>query len=361
MPSGYKALLNSIRGVAPVAGPAAVGAPGTLPGAPGVGGSVIAGQQPQVPDPNATALAAVLANLGNLGNLGNLFKGTGSIQVPNYPALSTQQSSNINSLLASPDPRADPQAYYDTFRRAAETGTARGIAGSPLANETAYRMTDEERLRRQGLGTNMLSQALAQANAVLPLPAFMTTPDAQQSWQWLANLIKSAPDPEAARQEALRLAQVGINQGYAGSGGNRYAGGGGGTYFTPNIPSIPQANNIRGGGGTMPVGYSDRPGGTPQYFPESGRTNPWSNEPLAGEYTQPGDILPTSEALQGEYNLPGDIFQSPSPGSYSTSPGTSPMSSLPDNFFDMSSSQQDDYLSQLLDVPYYSEGSNPYE
>jgi len=353
MPSGYEALLNSIRGIPsmPAGGGVAPGAvPGVLTGAPGIGGSIIAGQQPQVPNPTTTGSSAIGGNISNLPNLQNLFTGTGSIQVPNYPALSSTQSGNIQSLLASPDPRSDPQAYYDTFRRAAESGTARGVAGSPLANETAYRMTDEERLRRQQLGSNMLSQALAQANAVLPLPAFMTTPDAQQSWQWLANLIKSAPDPEAARQEALRLGQVGINQGYTGSGGNRYSGGSGGTYFTPNIPSIPQANTIRSGGGTMPVGWADRPGGTPSYYPEG-------QQPFPGEYTQPGDILPTSEALQGEYTLPGDIFSSP------TNPGPADMSmgGLPDNFFDMSSSQQDDYLSQLLDVPYYAEGYNPYE
>ncbi len=333
MPSGYEALLNSIRGITPTPAAGSTPAiPGVLTGAPGIGGSIIAGQQPQVPNPTTTGSSAIGGNISNLPNLQNLFTGTGSIQVPNYPALSSTQSGNIQSLLASPDPRADPQAYYDTFRRAAESGTARGVAGSPVANETAYRMTDEERLRRQELGTNMLSQALAQANAVLPLPAFMTTPDAQQSWQWLANLIKSAPDPEAARQEALRLGQVGINQGFAGSGGNRYSGGGG-TSFIPNIPSIPQSNTIRSGGGTLPVGYADRPGGIPQYFPQD------------------------KEPLQGEYTLPGDIFSSP------TNPGPADVSmgGLPDNFFDMSSGQQDDYLSQLLDVPYYSEGSNPYE
>ena len=51
----------------------------------------------------------------------------------------------------------NPPAYFaDVDRRAAEVAAGRGISGSEAGFGTGLRMTDEERIRRQTLGTNLL-------------------------------------------------------------------------------------------------------------------------------------------------------------------------------------------------------------
>lgn len=50
-----------------------------------------------------------------------------------------------------------PAQFADTARRAAEMGAGRGISGSTAAFGAGLRMTDEERLRRQALGAELLT------------------------------------------------------------------------------------------------------------------------------------------------------------------------------------------------------------
>lgn len=205
-------------------------AAGTLPGAPGTGGSIAAGQKPQVPDPTKTALDAILGNLANLANVRKLFNRT-STAVGITPGMTSQEGKNISALLHP------PAEFVDTNRMAAEAGTGTGVAGSPAAETRGYRMTDEERLRRQVLGSQLLSQLASRASSILPIPSFMVSPEAQQLWKNLANTIAGAADPEAAFQRAFGLAKSGIRSGlgagYGGgaprvvnpvTGGNTYAG-----------------------------------------------------------------------------------------------------------------------------------------
>lgn len=187
--------------------------PGTLTGAPGIGGSPAAGQKPAVPDPRATQANSLAANLANLSKLRQLFNQT-SQAVGIGSGMMQSETANINSLLNP------PSQFVDINRMAAEAGTGTGVAGSPAAETRGYRMTDEEMLRRRLLGSNLLSQRANRANAILPLQNFMLRPENQQAWQNLANMVASAPDPELAFQRALELARTGINQGFgAGYGG----------------------------------------------------------------------------------------------------------------------------------------------
>lgn len=50
-----------------------------------------------------------------------------------------------------------PAQFTDTARRAAEMGTGRGISGSTAAFGAGLRLTDEERLRRQAMGSELLT------------------------------------------------------------------------------------------------------------------------------------------------------------------------------------------------------------
>jgi hypothetical protein len=50
-----------------------------------------------------------------------------------------------------------PEMFTDVSRRAAETAAGRGVAGSDAGFGTALRMTDEERLRRIGMGTGLVT------------------------------------------------------------------------------------------------------------------------------------------------------------------------------------------------------------
>lgn len=186
---------------------------GTLTGAPGTGGSPAAGQKPAVPDPRATQADALAGNLANLAKYRQLLNQT-SQAVGVGPGMRQSESENIRALL---DP---PSQYVDINRMAAEAGTGTGVAGSPAAETRGYRMTDEEMLRRRLLGSNLLSQVAARATSILPPLSMLIRPETQQTWKNLANMIKAAPDPEAAFRRALGLAQSGINRGFgAGYGG----------------------------------------------------------------------------------------------------------------------------------------------
>lgn len=288
--------------------PGAAGGTGTLTGAPGTGGSPAAGRIPGVPDPTATATSAITGNISNLPGLEKLFQGIGGTMVPNYPALSATQSGNIASLLGSPDPRATPGAYGDEFRHAAETGAGLGIGGSAAEGAMGYRMSDRERIARQAQGTSMLSAALGQANQVLPLQNFQTTPQQSQEWQYMANLMKAAPDPELAWQRAMQLAREGINRGY----GAGYGAGGGAS--APRSAGPAPAQSI----GYAPPPVYRAPG------PVTDAT-PWERSPI--------DI--------GDVNLGGSLSGQ----------------LTPENWGALTNQQQQDYLAQLMQASYTPEGT----
>jgi hypothetical protein len=196
--------------------PGAAGSPGALLGLPGIGGSAAAGQRPQVPDPSLTAGNALAGNLANLARLSQLFNRT-SAAVGVTPEFTSGESDLISRLQNAP---RFLREYPDEARKVGEWGAFQGQSGSPAQETLGYRLTDEERLRRQLLGSNLLSQRAQRANTILPLQQFMQTPNERQLWENFASILRSGADPELAFRRAIDLARQGINQGYqAGYGG----------------------------------------------------------------------------------------------------------------------------------------------
>lgn len=82
-----------------------------------------------------------------------------SMGIPNYSGLTQTESGNIANLL-------HPTDFSDVQRRAAEQAVGGGYSGSNFAGVEGLHMTEEERIRRQLLGSQMLSGAAAR----LPRP-----------------------------------------------------------------------------------------------------------------------------------------------------------------------------------------------
>lgn len=82
-----------------------------------------------------------------------------TLGIPNYAGLMKTQSGNIASLL-------NPTDFSDQQRQGAEMAVGSGTAGSQFSENNTLKLTEDERLRRQQLG----SQILNSATASLPPP-----------------------------------------------------------------------------------------------------------------------------------------------------------------------------------------------
>jgi hypothetical protein len=76
-----------------------------------------------------------------------------ALGVPGYAGLSASESGNIASLL-------HPTDFSDQQRQGAEQAVAGGFAGSQFGDINTLHLTENERLRRQLLGSQMLSNAV---------------------------------------------------------------------------------------------------------------------------------------------------------------------------------------------------------
>lgn len=117
----------------------------------------------------------------------DVVSGYNQTRVPDMQTLEQSSSDQIAGLL-------NPPAFFaDTSRMAAELGSGRGVSGSGAAASTAVRMTDEERLKRIALGSELLSQAAERYPAMQPpgTENFIMTPYQQGTldlgWQELQN------------------------------------------------------------------------------------------------------------------------------------------------------------------------------
>lgn len=72
--------------------------------------------------------------------------------IPNYANLTAIESGNIANLL-------NPTNFADQQRQAAEKAVAGGFQGSGLANQLGYNLTEDEKIRREQLASQMLSGA----------------------------------------------------------------------------------------------------------------------------------------------------------------------------------------------------------
>lgn len=206
-----------------VAGGGVPGSPGTLTGAPGVGGNAEYGQKPQVPDPAATQAGAIGGNIGNLAGLyglgGDLNKWSNQqalqayeANLPGYTANRALESGNVASHLAG---NLSAGTKANLINMAAERGIATGTYGSPNS--------DAALLRALGLTTEALQsqgqQEFARQIANTPIGQqfnynpFLVTPAQLQEWQNYANLISSAPDPALAGMNNMNMARLGQRTG----------------------------------------------------------------------------------------------------------------------------------------------------
>lgn len=147
-----------------------------------------------------TRAAATLSDLPRLNAQQQADQQSANLgRIPEAGPLEAKSSADIMALLNP------PSMFPDTSRHAAELAAIRGIPGSPAAASTAVRMTDEERLRRIGLGQQFLSAALAR-NPAAPLinPAqFMLTPY-QAAQLDLENRRLRLGENEASYQDRIR-------------------------------------------------------------------------------------------------------------------------------------------------------------
>lgn len=118
-----------------------------------VNGVPVAGQG-NVDAAKAVQAGMALAPAINQANLNYL-----NLGIPHYGALTQTESGNIENLL-------HPTDFSDVQRRAAEQAVGGGYAGSGFAGLEGLHQTEEEKIRRQMIGSNMLSGAAAR----LPAP-----------------------------------------------------------------------------------------------------------------------------------------------------------------------------------------------
>lgn len=295
--------------------PVAPSSPGALAGLSAYGGSPAAGRIPQVSDPTTTAAAALTGNQANMPYLSTLFNQVGATLVPQFTGLQELEAQNIADLLAG------KFEVPEAFRRVAEMGTQMGPGGGESdAYKTAEilfgrRMAEEAK----AMGAKRFSDAIARSRGVLDLEKFLQTPEQRQAWQWLADQLRAAPDPEEAFKRALSLIREGITRGFNTSRGPLGGGGGPTTLTNPsNTSSIIQ----RFGG----PGQQSNPGtGTPSAGPGWGYLVPSGGGPGFGTtgglpFTIPGSPGPGSTLTgpfspasvltgmpEGGYETPGDV------------------------------------------------------
>lgn len=193
------------------------GGAATLPGAPSTGYNPAYGGIPNVPNPTATAAAANAGNAANLPGLEstaanlnpfnqNQLLGQYNMAIPNYAALTQTASGNAMQQLSGQVPT---DVINELLTGAAERGITGGMPGSPNSNAAYLRALGLTSIGQQATGMQNLHQLTADAPIAKPFdPASMfVTPEQEQEAQMAANLYASAPNPAAAAQNAISLAQ----------------------------------------------------------------------------------------------------------------------------------------------------------
>lgn len=212
-------------GAAPA--PGATTAAGTLQGAPATGYTAASGGIPQVPSPQTTQTQAISGNIAALPQLQGLASGvnafnlgqlTGQYQagIPQYNAMIGESSGNILSALKGEVPSDVVNLIQQS---AAERGIATGVPGSPNTNAAYLRALGLTSLGQQQYGETALTAAMARAPKVglYNVAGDMVSPEQQQQAAYMANVLASSPVPQAAYNQALWAAMMGMNRGYGGA------------------------------------------------------------------------------------------------------------------------------------------------
>lgn len=231
-------------------------AAGTLTGT-STGGSATAGGVPAVPDPAVTQAKVLQGNLQNLPyvfDLGGQANAWANEQarraletnLPGYTANLGQESANVANLLAG---RVSPETMANIGIAAAERGINVGT-GSPNANAAMLRALGLTTESLQAQGAQQFAQMIAQTpiGKQFDYQAFLNLPSEEQQWQYLANVLKSSPDPAAAQFLDALMAMQGQRAGYGAT--NQPYGRKPSMYdMLPRTSSTPSVSYPIGGGG----------------------------------------------------------------------------------------------------------------
>lgn len=176
------------------------------------------GGKPAVPDPTAVLRDAIAANLAMMGDI----KGLGAKaskyfwnqtvgRVPGYEDMAAQSAKNIGSMLRGEVP-AD--VLYNLGQGAAERGITRG---GGFSNADYLRSLGLTSLGLMGEGEKGLTGALQRAESIplFDISKYMLSPQEIYNAMFQANVIGAAPDPAAARADALNT----VNQASKTTGG----------------------------------------------------------------------------------------------------------------------------------------------
>lgn len=216
-------------------GPAA-GAPGMLANPRAGLGSEAAGYIPNVPDPNATWQSTIDDNVANFGYLKNLIdlynkdslERAIANQETTLPGSTDLRGQIMENLAAKARGELSPSTISGLWQRGAERGIATGLSGSQAANTAVMRALglSSEALQTQAIDEFAKAVALSPVAQQVDWTRFFQLPNDRQQWEYLAEVLRASPDPEARRLAEMAAAQAGAATGLALSGG--LGGGGGG-------------------------------------------------------------------------------------------------------------------------------------
>lgn len=196
-------------------------AAGVLPGSDVQEGSGAYGAVPQVPSPQASQAAAMQGNISNLANIQQLMAALDQQQaknvlapfqqgIPNWGPAMGQAMANVTQGLGGV---VNSDVWTNLQRAAAERGI--GI-GSPLSPNAQTNLLQMLGLTSYGVQQDALKNLLNVMGSIPKISPFnpaqmLVSPTDQQEWQYMANLMRAAPNPELARQAELASLMGGIS------------------------------------------------------------------------------------------------------------------------------------------------------
>lgn len=187
------------------------------------------GEIPSVPSPGTTSVDVLLSNINNLSNIGTLGAGLttqGSANamqplnaaLPGLPGILKGAVGNIGAQTRGQIP---PDVLALLQRQAAERGISSGMGPtSPNIGASYLKSVYDASTNLMNTGFGNLGRIMG---SIPTGPQFnpqtmLTTPNEQQMWQYLANVLKAAPDPTKAAAANLGMLLRGLNRGTRATG-----------------------------------------------------------------------------------------------------------------------------------------------
>ncbi len=184
------------------------------------------GTIPQLPDPVNTAIGATQGNISNVGNIGALGAGLTKISAqdaldqytanfPNYMALTNQASQNA---LAHEQGQLTQGTKNLLWQQGAERGVGMGAIDSPNNDAALLRALGltAEQLQSQGAQERAGLYATTPTGPQFNPSSMLVTPKDEQDAASMQAIYNSAPNPDLAAAEALRLLKEGLDKGGGG-------------------------------------------------------------------------------------------------------------------------------------------------